>query len=141
MIKRSRSTVAAALVLALLVQSGCGTILYPQRRGQRGGRVDAGVAVLDGIGLLFFILPGVIAFAVDFGNGTIYLPAGGREPFSRGGFKTLRFDARHDGVKDIERLIRNDTGIPVALDQRGMRTFELNSSDELPGRFAIAAAP
>ena len=29
---------------------------------------------LNSIGLLFFFVPGVIAFAVDFINGTIYLP-------------------------------------------------------------------
>jgi hypothetical protein len=30
--------------------------------------------VLDGIGLLVFLVPGVIAFAVDFATGAIYLP-------------------------------------------------------------------
>ena len=45
----------------LIVQlAGCGTILYPERKGQKSGRIDAGVAVLDGIGLLLFIIPGVI---------------------------------------------------------------------------------
>ena len=42
--------------------------------GKEAEALDAGVAVLDGIGLLFGIIPGVIAFAVDFSNGTIYLP-------------------------------------------------------------------
>lgn len=53
---------------------GCGTILYPERKGQSAGRIDWGVAALDAVGLLFFLVPGVIAFAVDFNNGTIYLP-------------------------------------------------------------------
>jgi hypothetical protein len=53
---------------------GCGTILYPERKGQKSGKIDTGVAILDGIGVLFFVVPGVIAFAVDFYNGTIYLP-------------------------------------------------------------------
>jgi len=66
---------AVALAAAFVVQvSGCGTLLYPERKGQSGGKVDAQVAILDGIGLLFFIIPGVIAFIVDFDNGTIYLP-------------------------------------------------------------------
>ena len=52
----------------------CGTILYPERRGQKAGRLDVGVVLLDGLGLLFFLIPGVIAFAVDFATGTIYLP-------------------------------------------------------------------
>ncbi|HET6422329.1 MAG TPA: hypothetical protein VFG20_01520 [Planctomycetaceae bacterium] len=54
--------------------SGCGTILYPERKGQPAGCIDWKVVALDGIGLLFFFIPGVIAFAVDFNNGTIYLP-------------------------------------------------------------------
>lgn len=66
------------LGILLIQQLGCGTILYPERRGQQGGRIDAGVAVLDGIGLLFFIIPGVIAFAVDFSTGAIFLPGGRR---------------------------------------------------------------
>ncbi|MGB5325371.1 MAG: hypothetical protein WBN40_08120 [Pseudomonadales bacterium] len=54
----------------------CGTILYPERKGQVDGRLDVGVVILNSVGLLLFLLPGVIAFAVDFSNGTIYLPGG-----------------------------------------------------------------
>ncbi len=64
-------------VLALLgttAASGCGTILYPERKGQPSGQIDWKIVALDGLGLLFFFIPGVIAFAVDFNNGTIYLP-------------------------------------------------------------------
>lgn len=66
---------AAVLATAL---SGCGTLLYPERKGQSGGRIDPSIAILDGLGLLLFLIPGLIAFAVDFSNGTIYLPAGPR---------------------------------------------------------------
>jgi len=58
--------------------TGCGTILYPERRYQPpGGRLDWGVVALDTVGLLLFFLPGVIAFAVDFTTGAIYLPPPG----------------------------------------------------------------
>src|SRR5262245_235987 len=58
--------------------TGCGTIMYPERRYQPpGGRLDWGVVALDGIGLLLFFIPGVIAFAVDFTTGAIYLPPSG----------------------------------------------------------------
>ncbi|WP_106420293.1 hypothetical protein [Salinicola tamaricis] len=56
------------------VARGCGTLFYPERKGQLPGRIDPGVAIADGIGLLFFIVPGVIAYAIDFSNNTIYLP-------------------------------------------------------------------
>ena len=138
MIEQARKTVGGVLVLSLLLETGCGTILYPNRRGQRGGRIDAGVAILDGIGLLFFIIPGVIAFAVDFGNGSIYLPGGVSGPFKGAGVKTIRFDPRRGGPKDIERLIRENTGVAVKLDQPGMQRTELNSVDDLPARFAAA---
>jgi hypothetical protein len=59
--------------------TACGTIIHPERNGQRGGGpLDVGVVLLDGIGLFFFLIPGVIAYAVDFSNGTIYLPHGKR---------------------------------------------------------------
>lgn len=54
---------------------GCGTILHPERKGQPAGDLDWSVVALDGVGLLLFLVPGVIAFAVDFNNGSIYLPA------------------------------------------------------------------
>src|SRR4029077_13755883 len=61
------------IFLALQVVS-CGTLLYPERRGQPVGPLDAGVVALDAVGLLLFFVPGIVAFAVDFATGTIYLP-------------------------------------------------------------------
>ena len=67
------STLSALLILEL---SGCGTIIYPERRGQSSARIDPGVVIMDGIGLLFWVIPGLVAFAVDFATGAIYLPSG-----------------------------------------------------------------
>lgn len=51
--------------------------MYPERRHQpRSHQIDWKVAALDGLGLLLFFVPGVIAFVVDFYTGAIYLPAG-----------------------------------------------------------------
>ena len=82
-----------ALTITLLVTlslTACGTILYPERKGQTGGRIDPGVAVLDGVGLLAFLIPGVIAFAVDFSNGTIYLPGGRRSHLTENQLQQIR---------------------------------------------------
>jgi len=69
--------VCLILCFVLIVQlTGCGTLMYPERRGQTKGQVDPGVAVLDALGLLLFIIPGIVAFAVDFSTGAIYLPPG-----------------------------------------------------------------
>lgn len=71
------------LILALLWQLvGCGTLLYPERRGQIGGNLDTSIILLDGLGLIVFFLPGVVAFAVDFATGAIYLPSGRRSQLS-----------------------------------------------------------
>jgi len=69
--------IGGVVMTALLVQlTACGAIFYPERRGQIDGRIDPGIAVLDAIGLLFYIIPGLIAFGVDFTTGAIYLPHG-----------------------------------------------------------------
>ena len=71
-----KALILVAVAALGLHTAGCGTLLYPERRGQTGGRIDGSVAVMDGLWCLAFIIPGVVAYIVDFGNGTIY--EGGR---------------------------------------------------------------
>lgn len=67
---------AGAAGIVSVTAPGCGTLLFPERVGQpRCGPLDWKVVALDTCGLLLFFVPGVIAFAVDFYNGTIFLPA------------------------------------------------------------------
>lgn len=75
---RSPSRILAALLASsLLAQlAGCGTLFYPERRGQLNGQIDPAVAALNAIGILFYVVPGLIAFAIDFATGAIYLPEG-----------------------------------------------------------------
>lgn len=75
-----------ALTLALAPLHGCGTLLFPQRRGQGSGDVDPNIVLLDALGLVVFIVPGLVSFVVDFATGAIYLPPGverGEGPFFR----------------------------------------------------------
>jgi hypothetical protein len=75
MLKKLMKTLYVLVLAVLIVQlAGCGTLMYPERKGQKGGRIDFGVVFLDGIGLLAFLVPGILAYALDFYNGTIYLP-------------------------------------------------------------------
>ena len=53
------------LVCVVLNCCSCGTLMHPERKGQQSGKIDPKIAILDGVGLLFFIVPGVIAFAVE----------------------------------------------------------------------------
>ena len=70
-----------ALVVSMLNTAACGYLIYPERQGLRGDRVDGTVVALDAIGLLL-LLPGIIAFAVDFSTGCIYLPEDAQGSFS-----------------------------------------------------------
>ncbi|WP_417617595.1 hypothetical protein [Oceanisphaera sp.] len=76
----SRKKIVALLLASTLTTqlAACGTVFYPERKGQISGRIDPVVAIANGVGLLFFIVPGVVAFAVDFATGAIYLPGGRR---------------------------------------------------------------
>jgi hypothetical protein len=77
MVISKRNWIAAASVAAMMIaSSGCGYFLYPDRVGQTEGRIDPAVVALDAAALLFGIIPGVIAFAVDISTGTIYIPEG-----------------------------------------------------------------
>lgn len=69
--------VGGVLLATLLTQmTACGTIFFPDRRGQIEGKIDPVVAALDAVGLLFYVIPGLIAFGVDFATGAIYLEPG-----------------------------------------------------------------
>lgn len=122
---------AAVLLGAMLFQSACGTIFYPERRGQTGGRIDPAIAILNGIGLLFFIIPGLIAFAIDFSTGAIYLPPdeGGSEG------ATLYLPPDQMTPERIEALIREHTGREVAISDQDVRVIELRDTSELDEEF------
>jgi hypothetical protein len=126
-------TVISLLVFQL---TGCGTFLYPERRGQIAGRLDVGVVILDALGLLFFIIPGVIAFAVDFSNGCIYLPT--RPVIIEHSVKLeqIKFDPKHTSMAQIEKIIKDHTGYAVKLTQGNVRISRLRSKDDMMMHFA-----
>lgn len=123
------------LVLAsVLTQlAGCGTIFWPERRGQPPGRLDPKVVALDAVGLLLFFIPGVIAFAVDFNNGTIYLPPESQvnvQP-SKHGWTPIRTSSKSPTSEEIERIVRQRTGQSIRLQPGRYRATKLDSPQEL----------
>lgn len=72
--------IIATLTLVVLALQGtaCGLLIYPERKGQKSGQIDPGVAILDAAGLIVFLVPGLVAFGVDFVTGCIYLPGGAK---------------------------------------------------------------
>ena len=115
------------IILALSFQLvSCGTILYPERRGQMAGRLDVGVVLLDSVGLLFFLIPGIIAFAVDFSSGAIYLPAG----------STASFNPDDYTVTELENIVRRETGKNFAFNDKRIQVTKLENLEEIPVYFA-----
>ncbi|KTC62564.1 hypothetical protein AO262_30110 [Pseudomonas fluorescens ABAC62] len=50
--------IGGVLAVTLLSQlTACGSIFYPDRRGQIDGKIDPAIAVLDAVGLLFYVIP------------------------------------------------------------------------------------
>lgn len=68
-------TTPVALAPVALFATGCGSLMHTDRVGQpHSNQIDWKIAALNGLGMLFFFVPGVVAFAVDFYTGAIYLP-------------------------------------------------------------------
>lgn len=118
----------APLIIATLLMNltACGTILHPERKGQRNGQIDIGIAVLDGVGLLFFLIPGVIAYAVDFTNGTIYLPSGKKhsnleENLSTHDMAAIQVGKENLSEENIQAVIYSHTGKVIDLHDPAMK--------------------
>ena len=118
-IRLTRSIAIGALLLSLLFQTACGTLLHPERRGQTGGRIDPGIAILDGLGLLLFVIPGIVAFAVDFSNGTIYLPPDEADADDQP--NVVRVDPAQLNREKLAAVIQKHTGTDITLTERDMR--------------------
>jgi hypothetical protein len=111
--------------------SGCGTILYPDRAYQeKRGDLDPAIVILDGIGLFFFIIPGLVAFAVDLTTGAIYFPSdhlpGDRE-------RTIfdRYDTSAKPTRqEIEQGVALKTGKTIDLTKNTVRVMELQGLDQ-----------
>jgi hypothetical protein len=123
--KRVIAGILSVVVLTQLV--ACGTILHPERKGQINGRLDPAIVILDAVGLFFFLVPGVVAFAVDFSNGTIYLPGGKRADGSAPS-PDVRMVYIGEDVRDphkLENVIRNLSGKAVDFNHQAMQTLAI----------------
>ncbi len=129
---KSKSLLKAAVSATLILHlTACGTLMYPERKGQTSGRIDPGVAALNGVGLLLFVIPGLIAYAVDFNNGTIYLPnSANAETKESDGLYTIKVDGPL--TKDeSRRLIESHVGEPVDWSQLQTHSMEGVNADSI----------
>ena len=129
--------VSFTLFPVIVIQmASCGTLLYPERRhcdiqvDPKGRRIDPAVAVLDAACLVFFIIPGIFAFAVDFATGAIYLHK------QEGQSKAIRPEQQEKAVvhmipnkmdkATLEQIISKAAGVTISFDDKRMQAFEIN---------------
>jgi hypothetical protein len=130
---RRKVRIAGTLTIGLaFLLASCGTLLYPERRGQPAGRLDVGVVVLDGVGLLVFLVPGVIAFIVDFATGAIYLPPGYATvvPSTVMELCQVRVDPAELTPRRVEAIVQEQTGKTVSLEPGAYRAMRLQKLDD-----------
>lgn len=111
--------------------ASCGYFIYPERRGQTGGKIDTQIAILDGLGLLLFIIPGLIAYAVDFSSGAIYLPGGEKSSSitpDNENIVVVQTDKDKLNFQTINEIVKERTGYTV--DTASAQVYELDSVDE-----------
>ena len=111
--------------------TACGTLLYPERKGQTDGRIDPGVAAMNGVGLLLFVIPGLVAFAVDFHNGTIYLPGSASNPSSD---NNELYAIKSDGpitYQQAQQLVADHTGADIDLSNAEQKALQAMNNKAL----------
>ena len=107
--------ICAVLAITLLSQlAACGTLFYPDRRGQIEGKIDPAIAIANAVGLLFYVIPGLIAFAIDFTTGAIYLPDGKYSVAPEQLKNAIGSDGRIDNHR-LKAIIEHETGRQLPL--------------------------
>ena len=131
--------IGGALIAALLTQmTACGTIIYPDRRGQIEGKIDPVVAVMDAIGILFWVLPGLIAFGVDFATGAIYYPGGKTAQIDPAKLKPAVDAQGNVDMLKLQAIIESELGQRLPLDDP--RLIQHRGSVEQLAAFGLVPA-
>jgi hypothetical protein len=127
------SVLSLALVVTISSQLlSCGYVLHPERRGQSSGKVDLAIVGLDAIGLLFFIIPGLIAFTVDIYSGTIYMSNGHNASTLDWEKSTvIKIDPKNINRETIVAAIEKNTGIVVNLNDPRLKVYRDKKELEL----------
>jgi len=143
--QRSNGTITRLVTIiictVLVVQlTGCGYLLHPERRGQK---VNLGTAkrvhiafntYLQDLGLMLLgVIPGVIALAVDYSTGCIYLSPKEIARDKRSSledmnntdhWKIVKVDPNTLNKATIEKIVQEQTGKTIQLDSPDMLLFK-----------------
>ncbi len=139
-----RKITAGLIAIGFALQlAGCGTLLYPERRGQVSGQYDTDIVLLDAAGLLFGIVPGVVAFAVDITTGAIYLPEGqtSRTRAILGNVEIERVPFEGRTLDDVEAALLEHSGIEVDLRAPGVQLTPMDDVADIEARLIALNRP
>jgi len=137
-----KAIIFSTLVVFLFQLAACGTLLYPERRGRHSGEIDVKIAVLDGLGLLFGIIPGVVAYIVDFSTGAIYLPSGKRNFVLSGDMDITVIHVPPMLLQDPEKvkeIVSREMALPSIVNWDRLETSSIRM-DQVKTRFAEVKA-
>ena len=118
-----RKTLFCLLAALLLSASGCGTLFYSRRIGKKMSKtIDKKVFFTDCFLCLAGVIPGVIAFILDYDNGTIYYTEAELIPddFNEGCLNPGRMKKIDGGSMteaEIARRLSEATGRKIDLSQ------------------------
>jgi hypothetical protein len=125
-----RAIVSGISLASMSLLTSCGTIIYPDRVNQKNrGKLDPSIIILDGIGLFFFLVPGVIAFAVDLATGAIFFPEGqGHGDEERTIFDDLSMIRPAGGLNQqvIEHFASERAGAEIDLNRDDVQVVQLD---------------
>ncbi len=111
---------SVAVIVSMLFATACGTLMYPERRGQEKGDLDGQVVIGNALFLLLGVVPGVVAFAVDYSTGALYLPAEGADmsvlPEDMSQMRVVYLDGEVTESR-IQEALQEETGEDIELAQ------------------------
>jgi hypothetical protein len=95
-------------------------------------RIDVGVVVMDGALLLLFVLPGLIAYAVDFSTGCIYLPPGrvmeNLDNLAPSDMQVIRIAPERLNMNTLSGIVQQHTGVDVTSNSTDIHIFRPDSA-------------
>jgi hypothetical protein len=93
--------------------------------------------VLDGVGVLVFVVPGLVAFGVDFATGAIYLPSGRRTAGHPGSdeLEVVRRNPDTLSIDEVQAVVSARIGEPLRLAAQA-HVYRLDDADALADEYA-----
>ncbi len=138
--KRTLKICSTIIFITLILQTvSCGTILYPERRSSpstngfdpAGRKIDLAVAFLDAVCLVFYVVPGLVAFAVDFATGAIYLPKNKKASTveKRKDSLVIHVPPGEMNQETIKKIVFQETGVTINFEDNNLKTFKMEGQE------------